>query len=59
MTAGFSRQHTMALSRIGRDSENIAIFTGRYSSFRDRLVVIGEALQSDIRHTTSVQPDHF
>jgi hypothetical protein len=23
---GFSRQHTMALSRIGRDSENIAIF---------------------------------
>ena len=26
---GFSRQHTMALSRIGRDSENIAIFAGK------------------------------
>jgi len=31
----------MALSRIGRDSENIAVFAGKYSSFRDRLVVIG------------------
>ena len=26
---GFSRQHTMALLRIGRDSENIAIFAGK------------------------------
>ena len=26
---GFSLQHTMALSRIGRDSENIAIFAGK------------------------------
>ena len=26
---GFTDQHTMALSRIGRDSENIAIFAGK------------------------------
>jgi hypothetical protein len=37
---GFSHQHTMALYRIGRDSENIAIFAGKYGSFRDRLVLV-------------------
>ena len=26
---GFSHQHTMALSGIGRDSENITIFAGK------------------------------
>jgi hypothetical protein len=36
----------MALSRIGRDSENIAIFAGKYSSFCDRLVIIGVDRQS-------------
>ena len=45
---GFSRQHTKALSRLGRDSENIALFAGRYSSFRDRLVVIGVDRQKPI-----------
>jgi hypothetical protein len=34
------------LFRIGRDSDNIAIFAGKYSSFRDRLVVIGVDRQS-------------
>ena len=43
---GFSRQHTMALYRSGRDSANIAIFAGKYSSFRDRLVFSGVDRQS-------------
>ncbi len=31
----------MALFRLGRDSDNITIFAGKYSSFRDRLVLSG------------------
>ncbi len=43
---GFARQHTMARSRLGRDSDDFAIFADKQSSFRDRPVLDGVDRQS-------------
>ena len=43
---GFARQHTMARSRLGRDSDDFTTFADKQSSFRDRLVLNGVNRQS-------------